>query len=113
MPTLRLVSEVEPGTSEADAAREEQRQIELAQRDARAFEPLYRAHYPGVLRYLCRRLACVHAAEDAAAETFVSALRGLKAYRPGHVPLRLWLLKIATNAANLHLRRAGTAEAKV
>ena len=68
--------------------------------DAAAFGRLYRAHYPTVIGCLHRRTGDPHAAEDLAAETFLSAFKAIPRYRVTEVPLRIWLLRIATNAAN-------------
>jgi RNA polymerase sigma factor (sigma-70 family) len=75
--------------------------IALAQggdRDASA--ALYRLHYTVIVGYLYRRTGDVHAAEDLAADTFLAAFRALSGYRISKVPFRIWLLRIATNAAN-------------
>lgn len=68
--------------------------------DEAAFARLYRAHYAAVVGCLYRRTGDAHAAEDLAADTFLSALKGIGKYRVTDVPLRMWLLRIATNAAN-------------
>jgi RNA polymerase sigma-70 factor (ECF subfamily) len=46
----------------------------------------------------------VHATEDLLADTFLAALKGLARYRTGRQPLRHWLYRIATNAANKRVR---------
>jgi RNA polymerase sigma-70 factor (ECF subfamily) len=79
--------------------------IERAQRDRAAFAELYRLHYAAIGGYLYRRCGDVHATEDMLAETFLSALRALPRFRPGGVPFRHWLYRIATNVANRRARR--------
>ena len=81
-------------------AHEEGELIERAKSDPRAFGTLYRRHYPAVVGYLYRRVGDEHAAEDLAAEAFLSAMRALPRYRVTGVPFRAWLMRIATNAAN-------------
>jgi len=69
-------------------------------RDHAAFGSLYRSHYPTIAGYLYRRTGDAHCAEDLAAETFLAAFKALPRYRVTAVPFRIWLLRIATNAAN-------------
>lgn len=78
----------------------------LARDDPSAFSPIYRRHYPAIVGYLHRRLGDAHAAEDLAADTFIAALKGIHRYRPTGAPFRAWLLRIATNLANNHVRVA-------
>ncbi len=83
--------------------------IARAKADPEAFAILYRRHYRAVAGCLFRRTGDVHLAEDLAAETFVSAYRSIRGYRPSGAPFRYWLLRIATNAANRWARRSGRA----
>ena len=76
----------------------------LARDDPSAFSPIYRRHYTTIVGYLYRRLGDSHVAEDLAADTFIAALNGLHRYRPTGAPFRAWLLRIATNLANNHVR---------
>ena len=65
-----------------------------------AFARLYQFHHHAIYTYLCRRTGNPHAAEDLAAETFLTAMRKIGAYRPTGAPFRVWLYRIATNKAN-------------
>ena len=69
-------------------------------KDRAAFGQLYRIHYPAIAGCLFRRTGDRHTAEDLAADTFLAAFNALPRYRVTQVPLRIWLLRIATNAAN-------------
>lgn len=89
----------------------ERQLIARAKAEPGAFAAIYRAHYPGVVRYLYRRVGDEHAAEDLAAETFVKAMRSIGRYESRGLPLRSWLLRIATNEAHRSARRAGRREA--
>lgn len=73
--------------------------------DPAVFGEVYRRHYRAVAACLYRRTGDVHASEDLAAETFIAAYRAIRRFRPGTVPLRHWLLKIATNGASRWARR--------
>ncbi len=69
-------------------------------KDRGAFGRLYRLHYPTIVACLYRRTGDAHTAEDLAADTFLSAFKALPRYRITEIPIRIWLLRIATNAAN-------------
>ena len=88
-----------------DAPSAEEDVIERAKRDPEAFAMLYRRHYAPIAGYILRRLGDVHAAEDLAAEVFLTAMRSLPRFRYRGVPLRAWLFRIATNAVNREVRR--------
>jgi RNA polymerase sigma-70 factor (ECF subfamily) len=79
--------------------------VERARRDREAFAELYRAHYAAIGAYLFRRCGDAHATEDLLNEVFLSAFRALPRFVLREVPFRAWLYRIATRAANRHLRR--------
>lgn len=61
---------------------------------------LFREHYPGLVRYLSRRLGDRDWAEEIAQETFVRALRQAEITSP-----RSWLFAVATNLLRDEMRR--------
>lgn len=73
--------------------------------DARVFAAVYRLHYPEVHGYLRRRTGDQHLAEDLAADTFVAAWKSAHRFTARGVPVRAWLMRIATNQANRWARR--------
>jgi RNA polymerase sigma-70 factor (ECF subfamily) len=78
--------------------------VEQAQRDRRAFAPLYARYVDPVYRYCYRRLGSRHAAEDATSRVFTQALAGLPGFRGGS--FAGWLFAIAHNVvANDRSRR--------
>ncbi len=79
--------------------------IERAKVDPEAFARLYRKHRPMLLDHVYRRTGDVHVTEDLVADVFLEALRSLPGYRYRGVPLRFWLLRIATHAVNRWGRR--------
>lgn len=79
--------------------------IERAKRDPDAFARLYRQHVRGISDHVYRRTGDVHATEDLVADVFLTALRALPRFRYRGVPVRYWLLRIATNAVNRWARR--------
>jgi len=78
---------------------------ERAAGDPELFGVLYRRHFGVVAGYLYRRTGDPALAEDLAADTFLAAWEALPRYRDAGVPFRAWLLRIATNRANLAARR--------
>lgn len=79
--------------------------VERAKADPGAFAAIYRAHYTGIVGYLYRRVGHEHTAEDLATETFIKAMRSLPRYQSRGLPLKSWLLRIATNEAHRWARR--------
>ncbi len=86
--------------SHASDSEAERRQIERAITDPAAFVHLYRLHAPAIANYLQRRTGDAHVAEDLLSETFLAAMRALPRFRHNGTPLRFWLYRLATNAAN-------------
>jgi len=83
---------------------EEIRLVEDAQRGSEeAFTELLRRHQARVRSYLARFVRDRAVIDDLGQETFLAAYRRLSTYR-GEVPLNLWLLGIARNAALSYLR---------
>lgn len=71
--------------------------------DAAAFGEIFRL-YEGDVKRVCRRFLGSDGAEDAAAEVFLRARRGLAGHRPER-PLRPWLVGIAGHHCIDLLRR--------
>jgi RNA polymerase sigma-70 factor (ECF subfamily) len=69
--------------------------VAAAQRDPRAFAPLYARYADPVYRYCWRRLGDPEAAADATSLVFTKALAALPRYRAGS--FRSWLFSIAHN----------------
>ena len=102
------VAQTQVVATDADWSRgsDERELIERAKRDRDAFAELYRRHHPMLLTHVYRRTGDVHATEDIVADVFLTALRTLPRYRYRGVPVRFWLLRIATNAVNRWARRS-------
>lgn len=92
----------DPGWANAD---NESQLVERAKCDRDAFAELYRRHCEMLLRHVYRRTGDVHVTEDVVADVFLTALKTLPCYRCQGVPVRFWLLRIATNAVNRWARR--------
>ena len=78
--------------------------IHRACSDPDAFAQLYLLHYNNVFSYCVRRLFDRHYAEDVTSTVFFRAMHSLGSFRGGATDFRNWLLRIATNAVNDHLR---------
>ena len=74
--------------------------------DPDAFAQLYLMHYDNVFRYCVRRLFDRHSAEDVASTVFFKVMHNLDSFDGTAIDFRSWLLRIATNAVNDHLRDA-------
>lgn len=76
-----------------------------AKKDPHAFDALYLNYVKQVYRYLYSRMGSQHDAEDATAQTFLSALEGFGRYRhEGH--FSAWLFAIARRKAVDYFRLA-------
>ena len=79
--------------------------VERARHDREAFTILYRRHFRLLSDHVYRRTGDAHATEDIVSDVFLTALRTLPRFRYRGVPVRFWLLRIATNAVNHWARR--------
>ena len=79
--------------------------IERAKSDRQAFGVLYQRYRPMLLDHVYRRIGDVQATEDVVADVFMIVMRTLPRYRCRGVPLRFWMLRIATNVVNRWARR--------
>lgn len=78
--------------------------VERARTDPHALADIYRLHSLAIANYLHRRTGDAHAAEDLLSETFLVAMKSLPRFRHDGTPLRFWLYRLATNAANRWMR---------
>ena len=69
--------------------------VMAAQRDLRAFAPLYEKYFDSVYGYCLRSLRDSEAAADAASQTFAKAMKALPKYKAWS--FRSWLFSIAHN----------------
>ena len=81
--------------------------VTLAQRgDAQALGRLYDQHHAALFRYIWARVGEKQLAEDLTGDVFMRMLAALPRYRPGDVPFRAWLYRIARNLLVDHYRKA-------
>ncbi len=93
------------GAAQTASLERERDLIECAKRDPKDLGVLYQRYCPMLLNYVFRRTGDVHATEDLVADVFVIVMRSLPGYRYRGIPLRSWLLRIATNTVNRWARR--------
>lgn len=93
--------------SKTEMGLKRQKEKELVRRtlagDKKAFNQLYKQHYALILATLLGKTRNRHDAEDLAQITFLHAYRDLSSYR-GEAAFSTWLMQIALNACNTHLR---------
>ncbi len=92
-------------TDDDRSADGERELVERAKHDREAFAELYRRHYRLLANYVFRRIGDSHATEDLVSDVFLIVLRALPRYRYRGVPVRYWLLRIATNTVNRWARK--------
>jgi len=80
--------------------------IQRACSDPDAFAQLYLSHYKDVFNYCIRRLFDRHHAEDVTSTVFFKVMHNLSSFDGKVTDFRNWLLRIATNAVNDHLRNS-------
>lgn len=83
----------------------EQAEIARAQRDPRAFAPLYDRYFPVIFRFVHRRAGDQEVTADLTQQTFLKALVALPRYRSRGLPLRAWLYRIALNELKMYWRK--------
>ena len=85
--------------------------IVQAQTSYNAFALLYRRHYDAVFKYCVHRLFDRHTAEDVTSQVFLKVVENFHSFEGSEIRFRNWFYKIATNAANEHLRKYGRQKA--
>lgn len=80
--------------------------IQAAQRDPKAFRPLYECYHPIIFRFVRRRVESEAVAADITAQVFLKVLLHLKGYRITEAPFSAWLHRIALNEVRQFFRQA-------
>ncbi len=80
--------------------------IKQACSDPDAFAQIYLLHYNDVFHYCILRLFDRHCAEDVTSTVFFKVMHNLSSFDGKVTGFRNWLLRIATNAVNDHLRNS-------
>jgi RNA polymerase sigma-70 factor (ECF subfamily) len=88
----------------AQRARDDTREIGLSLQDPECFAVLFDRYFAEIHRYAASRLGR-DAADDVAAETFLTAFRKRQSFDPAQGVVRAWLYGIATNQMSRYRRR--------
>lgn len=88
-----------------DALSAEWEEIRNAQKDPRAFRPLYQRYYEQIFRYIFRRCESEAEAADICSQVFLKALKELPKYENRGLPFSAWLYRIAANEVSMFYRR--------
>lgn len=76
---------------------QEKRLIKAAQKERRAFAPLYQHYYPKIRTYIRHRVGQSEFHEDLTSTVFTKALEALDNFRWQGVPFSAWLYRISHN----------------
>jgi len=87
-----------------DAIAQEELLIKAAQKDPKAFAPLYDKYYVQIFRFVLKRLGNEQDASDVTSQVFVKAITSIKKYQFRGVPFTSWLHMVARNEMNLAFR---------
>jgi RNA polymerase sigma factor (sigma-70 family) len=106
------VTTVPPDTHDGDAraspvsqrARDDVRQIQLSLQDPERFGAIFDRYFAEIHGYVARRLGD-DAADDIAADTFLTAFRKRRRFDPSRGIVRAWLYGIATNHMSRYRRQ--------
>jgi len=82
-------------------------EIELARKEPRYFEPLYKRYYEEVYRFVFFRIRNEAEVLDIVSQTFLNAMHGIKKYEHRGFKFSTWLIKISINLINQYYRKTG------
>jgi RNA polymerase sigma-70 factor (ECF subfamily) len=89
----------------------EEKEIEAAKLNPRAFGPLYNRYYARILQFVYGRTTSKDDARDIAQQVFMSALENIGKYKFTGVPYSAFLFRIALNELNRFYRRSKVRQA--
>lgn len=88
-----------------DQIAEEQKIVEAAKNDARAFAAIYDRYFEQIFNFILRRTDDEELTDDLTSQTFLKALQSLKKYEFRGLPFSAWLYRIASNEVNKHYNK--------
>ncbi len=80
-------------------------EIQAAQKDPRAFAPIYNRHYTSIFKFLFARTADENLSSEICSQVFLKALKTINSYEFRGVPFASWLFRIASNQLGQHYRK--------
>jgi len=84
---------------------EEKKQIELAKKDIKDFEPLYVAYHEKILRFCFQRVQSKNEAYDICSQVFIKAMKGIVKHQDKAYSFGSWLYRIALNEISTHYKK--------
>ena len=79
-------------------------EIQAAQSNPAAFQPLYARYYESIYRFIHRRTNQEVLAAEICSDTFLKAMQKLPGYKYQGVPFSAWLFRIASNEVAQYFR---------
>ena len=79
--------------------------IQKAQKNPKAFRPLYDTHFQQIFSFIFHRVGDKDLAADITSQTFLKALTNIGKYKPMGYRFSAWLYKIALNEVRYHFRK--------
>ena len=89
----------------------EEKEIEAAKQNPRAFGPLYNRYYARILQFVYGRTTSKDDARDITQQVFMSALENIGKYKSTGVPYSAFLFRVALNELNRFYRRSKVRQA--
>lgn len=83
----------------------EEKEVERAKKDPKAFRPLYERYHGKIYGFLYKRVNDEDAATDLASQTFLNALLNLRKYEFRGLSFSAWLYRIAFNLSTDYFRQ--------
>lgn len=84
---------------------QEEKEVERAKKDPKAFKPLYERYYGKIYGFLFKRVNDEQITADLASQTFLNALLNLKKYEFRGLSFAAWLYRIAVNLSTDYFRQ--------
>lgn len=84
---------------------QEEKEVERAKKDPKAFKPIYERYYGKIYGFLYKRVSDEGVAADLASQTFLNALINLKKYEFRGLSFSAWLYRIAVNLSTDYFRQ--------
>ena len=86
------------------AMEQEWEEVQAAQKNLAAFQPLYDRYFENIFRFIFRRTSDETLSADICSQVFLKAMQKLPQYTFKGVPFSAWLFRIASNEVAQHFR---------
>jgi RNA polymerase sigma-70 factor (ECF subfamily) len=92
-------------TRKSVSLNQEELLIRAAQRNHKAFGPLYERYFDAVFGFVLNRTMNYDLAGDLTSQTFIKAMHSVRKYELRGVPFQFWLFRIALNEIRMFFRK--------